>query len=572
MKDFNALIHIINYEVYPMIRTLLVCLVFVLAFGASLASAKSKMSSNPNDPALERVGNKMNRVDWKSITTGCKPCQHLVDRYNLAMQEVFYYRQEQGIWINYQANFERGAAQELKLKNRKLDITDDKTLGGATASKALGDMFESDAKMQKALKVLKALEKKASQIANQLYKQIKDCEKQCKGGKQELSGITIGTLPPIMGVYLIGVPPLKDYKLSFKWDGPYPVVCPKYCEKLAARLNELPELYRTQMFDLDIEKRKDSASQVNLKIGGGRASVIEANLKKIKENFKATLKLYNDCIKKCKPKKQACVFPEDSGTSITVGPNSKVGTGAKLKSKAKGMAMGALGRAFGGSGFSFGGGGKKGGRGSEQPKTEKDPTSGDFVNVSSGGGELGVRAGFTDDGLVISSLLDDIPGKGTFHAQWLEDGKGHRILPKRYLIFSLYQDWKLTVSWTHDKWVDGEHVYHDEGKEISFGRNDLGSYAVWFEEEKNAIWNRLGFGTAVKGVDQLGTIYDVAPSALKGPCPLRLVTHVSKPKDKPNVGTIPFMHDLFRSKDESADKNNLIVMVRPSIVSGNDVE
>ncbi len=92
------------------------------------------------------------------------------------------------------------------------------------------------------------------------------------------------------------------------------------------------------------------------------------------------------------------------------------------------------------------------------------------------------------------------------------------------------------------------------------------------EEKKNAIWNRLGFGTAVKGVDHLGAVFDVEPAALGGPCPLRLVTHVSKPKDRPNVGTIPFMHDLFTERDESADKNNLIVMVRPSIVRGSDAE
>ena len=176
-----------------------------------------------------------------------------------------------------------------------------------------------------------------------------------------------------------------------------------------------------------------------------------------------------------------------------------------------------------------------------------------------------MRAGFTDEGLVVSTEIDDTPGNGTFHAQWLEDGTGKIYLPVRYLLIDIYRDWKLSVWWTYDRWVNGEHVEHDEGDSMTVGTDYIGSLRI-YEGAKgiaNSIWHSMGFGTAVKGVKHLGAVFDVPPAALSGPCPLQLVTHISLPKQDP-VSTMPVVGELFRSKPES--ESNFDVLIQPRLV------
>lgn len=243
---------------------------------------------------------------------------------------------------------------------------------------------------------------------------------------------------------------------------------------------------------------------------------------------------------------------------IVIGPNGDYGSGAKLKNKAESMAMGALGSALGGAlgggnGLSMGGigdafGAKPSGESSKGPEIQTDPTHGEFTHLIAKGVDLGVRAGFTKDGLVVSEKIFDSPGNAsTFHALWLQDPEGRQLQPDRYYIFSIYADFKLTVWWTYDHWTNGVHDAHREGRESSQWRENLGDVTARFGGEKgvqNSIWYQSGFNTAVKGVREVGALFStVTPQQLADPCPLSLVSHVTLPQNDP-VDTVPMTGSL----------------------------
>jgi hypothetical protein len=328
--------------------------------------------------------------------------------------------------------------------------------------------------------------------------------------------------------------------------------------------------------DLDPATRKRRISHLEGEIRSAEANIrrLESNLQKIKQNFDATLALYNECLKTCKTRTAllAPAAPADSvatgndatpvcyegGQSyeaISIGPNETYGSGAEIKETASSLFGGGAGLgSLGGGGSTLGGKPKGTGTfsesatrgGNKEPETVDDPTSGRFTALSGGGVDMDLRANMTGDGLLVSANLTDAPGDGTFHAMWLEDDAGRVVLPNRYLMFSMYREWRLTVWWTYDRWVDGEHVEHREGGWSESWREERdGLLALYGGEEgvENAIWNRLGFDRPVRGVQHLGALFPVTAADLTGPCPLRLVTHVSLPETDP-VRTQPLVSDL----------------------------
>ena len=138
------------------------------------------------------------------------------------------------------------------------------------------------------------------------------------------------------------------------------------------------------------------------------------------------------------------------------------------------------------------------------------------------------------------------------------------IQPTRYLMFSLWREWRLTVWWTYDRWVDGQHVEHREGGWTESWREERdGLLALYGGEEgvKNSIWNSLGFGTPVRGVQHLGAVFPVTASDLSGPCPLRLVTHVALPEEDPVI-TQPLVSEITGVASDGGSKVSA-VNVRP---------
>lgn len=236
---------------------------------------------------------------------------------------------------------------------------------------------------------------------------------------------------------------------------------------------------------------------------------------------------------------------------INVGANNEFGTGAQFQDQVQGAATGmaskALGSVLGGSGISLGGGGNNGS--SDGPKIYKDPTSGSFTRSEYNDFELGTRAVFLGDTLTVSQQVLDSPGgDSTFHSTWLENSKGQIIMPKRYYIYKLYTDHKLSFWWKYDRYVNGQHVEHREGDGAFAWRTYDGLQIVDMFEGKegveNSIWHQSGFDTAVKGIKVIGAEYDLSPQDLAGSCPLTLNTHLTAPGLDP-VMTQPMINALY---------------------------
>ena len=240
---------------------------------------------------------------------------------------------------------------------------------------------------------------------------------------------------------------------------------------------------------------------------------------------------------------------------ITVGANSEVGSGGKLREKVSEFAGGALGGlppGLGGGGIpglggSGGGGGGPAdlsgtgpGGGVQEPQLATDPVPDDrkiLLTDAATGTKIRVGMVPTPHGIQVSSTIVEAPGDGTFQTIYVQDSEGHKAGPIGYTIYELYQDWKLTVTWTYDRWVNGEHVEHREGGWSESGRNILDTFTVPMEND--GVWNKLGFSTATQGVKSLGTLFPVGRELLQS-TPMTVVIHVTQP-DKDPVTTIPFV-------------------------------
>lgn len=222
--------------------------------------------------------------------------------------------------------------------------------------------------------------------------------------------------------------------------------------------------------------------------------------------------------------------------AIQVGANSVVGSGARAVEKVKETAGGFL-RGLLGNKLPIGVGG--GGSGSSEPDTVDDPVPDDRKQAFTAPDGTAIRIGgqMTAEGLLVSTDIKSSPGDGTFQTVFLENSQGQRAGPLRYLVYEMYQDWALTVSWTHDRYVNGQHVSHEEGGWSESGTNFLGSYKM--PQEGEGIWNRMGFNNAVKGIKSLGTLYPVMQEQLAA-APMSVVVHVTRPKEDPVI-TTPFI-------------------------------
>jgi YD repeat-containing protein len=221
--------------------------------------------------------------------------------------------------------------------------------------------------------------------------------------------------------------------------------------------------------------------------------------------------------------------------AIQVGANSEVGSGARAVEKVKETAGGFLGGLIGDSmPFGIGGGG-----GSSEPETVNDPVPDDKKQTFTASDGTAIKLGgmMTPEGMLVSTDIESSPGDGTFQTIFLENSQGQRAGPVRYLVYEMYQDWSLTVSWTHDRYVDGQHVSHEEGGWSEGGTNFLGSFKV--PQAGEGIWSQMGFGNGVKGIKSLGTMYPVMQEQLAA-APMNVVVHVTRPKEDPVI-TTPFI-------------------------------
>jgi hypothetical protein len=227
-------------------------------------------------------------------------------------------------------------------------------------------------------------------------------------------------------------------------------------------------------------------------------------------------------------------------TPITVGPNSKVGSGARTKDKLIKTGLGMLG------GFLPGGGGGGGGSGaSDGPQTLhcriKDSEMTVFNDPASGV-SLKVGAKRSGDVVTVFAGVGKSPDSGTFQSAFLQKDDGAEQGPKDVGICELWGEWSLTVSWTRETYVNDQLVSRQEGGWSKNGTFSLPG-VLSADSPQGALWKRLGFSNASHGAREIAAQYRLPPSELKDG--VRMILHVTRPGSDP-VTTVPFalmMHE-----------------------------
>jgi hypothetical protein len=220
----------------------------------------------------------------------------------------------------------------------------------------------------------------------------------------------------------------------------------------------------------------------------------------------------------------------DPLASIIVGPREAVGK----KSAGSKAVSGVLGGLLGGSGSG----------GSDQPKVQRDPTSKqDYVTfeVPGEGLETGARTAWSDDGLLVSSRIEDAEDKGTFQSVFLQACDGRRLYPQRYEIYKLWSESSLSVSWSKTTTANGRVVSHESGGWNDTWTEDLGSFGRKAGESLPAIpatWQQLGFDRAEGGARQLGAFFSLSQQEFAELGEVSLFAHTTLPGKNP-VSTVP---------------------------------
>ncbi len=216
---------------------------------------------------------------------------------------------------------------------------------------------------------------------------------------------------------------------------------------------------------------------------------------------------------------------------IVVGPNGKVGSGARTREKALNTAVGMLGGLIGGGGGGGGGGANDG------PQLVRCSIKDSEMTVFSDpetGVSLSVGARRVGDSVVVFAGVGKSPDSGTFQTAYLQNGEGEQEGPRKVGICELWGEWSLTVSWTRETYVNDQLVSRQEG-----GWSKSGDFHIpgvlTSEAAPDGLWRRLGFSNASHGARKVALTYGL-PS---GGDPILVVIHVTRPGQDP-VTTTPF--------------------------------
>ena len=234
---------------------------------------------------------------------------------------------------------------------------------------------------------------------------------------------------------------------------------------------------------------------------------------------------------------------------IVVGPRAAIGTDTTGEKAAKGVVGGVLGGLLGGS--------DSGRSKDNRPDTIRDPTRKlDFseIRAMNGGLETGARAMWDEQGLLVSTRLDDAPGKGTFQAVFLQACDGRRIYPVGYEIYKLWSEGSVSVGWSSGTTRDGTLVSEESGSisgswDDGVGHDEIGGGP--------AVWSQLGFDRAHHGARQIGARFDATPAVIDGSY---LVVHTTLPSQDP-VTTAATAWQLAPGANDS------MILLTPSDVS-----
>jgi len=527
-----------SYSIKKSVVAVMLFMAVSVLFAPSAAIAKT--TSNPNDKGWTGKFPKLKPVYWKPIQAKCDKCTRLVENYNNVVENLFEARLQIKRLRSLIANEKKvsGKKKDSKNKSKSRDIN-------ANESQAVAEKAEIFEVRSQALEKYKQLTYMLEQHASYLRQVIIKCEQTAceKPQKVKLKDIEIGGLvpstpwqPDIAGI-------LKLHKVD--WRGPYRTNC-KPCLPIIHQLNAVPGWITRAHLDF---QRSRSLYELRTGVTSSESPLVETrNLVKIFENLKAQLA---ECEQKHCPSTDnqpisTCPDPA-AGLPINVGLNADIGSSANFKEKAKKQAAGLATKAITGLlGIGGGGGGKSAG-----PGTYKDPVKNKYkTKVKSKKPRREIRAGaiFTEDGLLVSTDIKKAPGKGTFQAVYLENQRGWRLYPIALFMYEIWQDWKLSVSWTRSTYVDGNLVSRETGGWTESWRELIakGEALIYGLVQGAPLWEQLGFNTAVSGARSLGTLFPVSPQMLANE-PINLVIHVTTPKSNP-VMTVPYIFQLSLDK------------------------
>ena len=552
-------------------------IILISLLGLALVSAElqAKTVSDPNHEGWTGKYPNLKQVTWKPIETKCDKCTKMASQYNETVQELLNSRYWVYFWREVSKNRDKG--KQDPFWPGKGDITDFE--GKAVAANL--ELFElQQAQLELHKKAVLVLEQQAQYLSAALI----ECEQTaCKVKKpSKLKGIKIGGgsateayQPDISSI-------LQQHGID--WKGPYRTKCPP-CQTITAQLNALPgwvvrshmKLQRAELtlkyYEM-IEKSNKVKVEFLTYTHPDKANYNNtANaVKKLKAEIEALKKLFKKLSTElpiCEGKFCPALKTEDAGfipamggmpistcpepaanEAITVGPNNEIGSKANFKEKTKNKVAGAATKAITGLlGIGGGGGSSK----YDGPITERDPIKKKHKLKTKDKDvkrELLTGGSFTPEGLLISNDIKKAPGNGTFQTVYLENPRGWRIMPIGIYLYEIWRDWKLSVSWTKDTYVNGEHVKHEEGGWTENWSELLasGEETVYGEvADEGALWEQLGFNTAVSGARSIGTVFPVTEEMLAAE-PMNLVVHVTDPKKDPVV-TYPYVFAMTPGDD-----------------------
>lgn len=226
---------------------------------------------------------------------------------------------------------------------------------------------------------------------------------------------------------------------------------------------------------------------------------------------------------------------------IEVGSNGVVGSGAQFKKKAMSAATGLVGGLLGVGG---GGGGRSSGPTTVRCKMKNKNMT--VFNDPLTGISLQVGARRKGDNVEIFSRVNDSPDRGTFQTTYVERDGGDFRTPIELGMCDLYGEFKLSVSWTKDTYVNGQHVDHQEG-----GWSEIGNFKipgmVSSDDAPAGYWNMLGFSNASAGARKIRTTFAIPEGQASGE-PIAFTVHVTTPGEDPVV-TVPFTVMMNETED-----------------------
>lgn len=240
---------------------------------------------------------------------------------------------------------------------------------------------------------------------------------------------------------------------------------------------------------------------------------------------------------------------------VTIGPKEKYGDSlAKAASdRAKGMVGGLLGSFLGGSPIQVGTGG------GEEPEMVKDPVPKKQKQLfASGDGNTAIKVGAVPDrqgGMRLSIDVDESQEKGVVHTVAREtldaQCKPKREFPAGYWLYEIWQDWKLSVWWSHEHYVDNQLVKRESGSWFKEGSLMLDSGTFDENDIKYTPWGHFGFERPHKGPRSIGaTFADWQPHTDGAQAAERIVVHVSEPHLDPVTTTAFELYPVYQAGGE----------------------